>query len=906
MDQILDRARQHFVQRLDTPRKRTFFLALWTLSVIICLVALNIQGAPLQTPPSPMGIVSFQLAASLDNALNIRTTWAQSGVEQRAFSNILLDFLFICWYVPWLVWICWWAKRPSVPERPEDEFVQRTGKLFAQLMILAGVLNAVGDICQLVMLKSAVIPLLCTWISLAANFLKFLLLGLGLLYFCTCWEWLIELRRRALPWLPTILAIVCPIALVFVLYTNRIGQLSDITSPATAHEDGGNFGYLLWGADWLVVFICFVLSARNVWKLNQNVGQEEPPPAPAGKFHRAVHAVASKMTSDQCKASYLDLIVRNWAIVTICPVVFSVLFYLTGGVAHGDVHAPALACTLSLLTLLGASLAVWILGYYLKLGLLLPFLAWTPAAVLVLGLFSAWLPDAGKQIWNGPRSLPAEKRNQRVQTLRFWDRKDMKADNAPLVILCVSGGGSRAALFTAGILNRMWWQEASAASQSNPAAGSTPPPTERYPGRALLLAARAISSVSGGSLASAYFVQRLSRLTTGTQDRTPALNSVFEPPIPNSFFDQNQIPAQDQLLAQFEQNAYIHDMGQDFLGATITGFFLPLIGRGPGLQAFWDARFGWNERPLENFAPAEIEGQLPSLVINSTLTETGSRLAITNLSLDNFYSRNYHAAISWYKFGLEGSFEDLRPDVTNRYDPLPGRMDTLNEMDPTWAIPLSLAVRASANVPYAFPAIQFIQRNPDGSVYTYKDAQGRDTGGDAIHELYDGGVLDNTGLDSAMALLRQLAARNKLAKRKVLIFLIDSGLVPLDPNLQSFSGLLPNLSQAQNALTRSDMDMEPLVEALYVKELAALCGETQSLYRVTFPDGRKHKTFAVGFEGKHCAIFMARPGETSKQIVMTSWHLPVQQRAELYSLICEPQQGKAILEAANWLKEKSQ
>ena len=629
-----------------------------------------------------------------------------------------------------------------------------------------------------------------------------------------------------------------------------------------------------------------------------------------------------------------------------------------------------------------------------------------PLVYLVLLLFSpyAWT-ERGKEVlnddktlWPSPDRLPDAK-----PTLDFLEhppaaRKSLSEDgisaglpqrkathSGPVVIFCLAGGGSRAALYAAGLLNRMWWQtapldedwqeildllpEADRARLDPLDANAAAPSQPLYPGRLLLQYADVISSVSGGSLASAYFIESLHRDIQTSQSETadaaaaryaalerffapdhltsetarPPLRWYNEPVAPQSlrpFFADptlaycpDCIEKNERLQKLFEANPFINAMQQDHLAAVMSGLFrFREVGRGPGIERYWQQMYRWLRSSdsdtkeknkavrVSDFFAQERSGHLPVMILNATLTRTGTRLAITNLDAAEFQET--------YKFGPivdgrdlgEGDIfstqalrDSLRPEnlfapprsqtlsdaAQRRFDPLPAQINTLNELDARWDIPLATAVHASANFPFGFPLMRFVRRTSDPHITHPKTAEIKFQGGRDLLEVADGGLIDNTGLDSALALIR--ANRDYLKTRGVLIFQIDSGELPRNPGKTAFD-MLHHVTEARNAMWRVNINLQTGLQSEYLEELQKLGGGPITPIMGNTPGTQQ---YVLGFENETFAFYKVRLGETASQHVMTSWHLDAPQRALLYDEICAPQQGEAILRAAHWLARRT-
>ena len=101
---------------------------------------------------------------------------------------------------------------------------------------------------------------------------------------------------------------------------------------------------------------------------------------------------------------------------------------------------------------------------------------------------------------------------------------------------------------------------------------------------------------------------------------------------------------------------------------------------------------------------------------------------------------------------------------------------------------------------------------------------------------------------------------------------------------------------------RVNINLQSGLQSEYLEELQKLGGGAITPMMGNTEDT---KQYVLGFENDTFAFYKVRLGETASQHVMTSWHLDAPQRALLYDEICAPQQGEAILRAAQWLARRS-
>ena len=141
------------------------------------MAALNWVGALLLTPPAPYGIVSFELAGSVEKTQAIIASWGLDAQLHAAFS-LGLDYTFMLAYALTLSLACVWA----------GEVLARSAWPLAGLALplawgqwLAAVLDAVEN---LALWRSLSGPVQAPWPQIAywCAGLKFMLILFGMIY----------------------------------------------------------------------------------------------------------------------------------------------------------------------------------------------------------------------------------------------------------------------------------------------------------------------------------------------------------------------------------------------------------------------------------------------------------------------------------------------------------------------------------------------------------------------------------------------------------------------------------------------------------------------------------------------------------------------------------------------------
>ena len=334
--------------------------------------------------------------------------------------------------------------------------------------------------------------------------------------------------------------------------------------------------------------------------------------------------------------------------------------------------------------------------------------------------------------------------------LNDWT-KDLPPDQ-PLVFLAASGGGSRAAMFAALAIQKIedWFK--------------TKQPRNRI---------GLVSSVSGGSMATARHFRRR------PQDATANV---------------------------------VDDMAIDFMAPLFRGMFVPLHNRGEHLSEFWNHLFGWDQ--IRSVAVADLASvssvasvePITPVLINAADIHSGRRMIVgfpevppnwlpwrtdgePTIDATNGHSRLYRPySISSLKAARSsGRFHRSRPEAP---------------VAAAFAPSLTRAVRMSSSFPFGFsPTQAIIQASPAKSADPETIA------------FLDGGVVDNTGLDSIAALVAGLVrqardSRNvdairclgRLRLRGILLIEIDAG---RRPGATALEGLFSRVRQPIGALSRA-------------------------------------------------------------------------------------------------------
>ena len=181
----------HPYQRIPPKHRSAVFLSFLALTLVLMFVLLRID-APLQTDAAPMGIVSYELAGSVDGAQRILDSWDPTARLYAAFS-LGLDYLYMPAYAIAIGLACAWAA---------ELWSKRLGWLavvgvgLAWGLMVAALCDAVENVALVTMLLSGVRE---PWpaVAFGCAALKFALIGGGLVYALIGGAAWLRSRRRA-------------------------------------------------------------------------------------------------------------------------------------------------------------------------------------------------------------------------------------------------------------------------------------------------------------------------------------------------------------------------------------------------------------------------------------------------------------------------------------------------------------------------------------------------------------------------------------------------------------------------------------------------------------------------------------------------------------------------------------
>lgn len=413
----------------------------------------------------------------------------------------------------------------------------------------------------------------------------------------------------------------------------------------------------------------------------------------------------------------------------------------------------------------------------------------------------------------------------------------------PVVVIAASGGGSRAALFTSLVIQHL----VSSPMNWNPT-GAGPSSVSSWSDHILL-----VSSVSGGSLASGRFLshpdvaaERQDDLiyTSSEELCSRALRKVNKwiDDAKKSQTDNDAVARElDRLLSvrrdleavatdresasgttsesaasEAIASRFADEMSMDFMAPILRGALIPNCTRGDCLYFFWEHQFEWKKSTQSRFQPiassetatvssSNSNRTNPLVMFNTTDTETGRRVVIGFPKLPpGFLSSSPTFPEEVLKAG----------SIQNRAQEFgPLSLEDFVEQSPD--LSLTRAVRLSSNFPWGFGVEEFSESSVPRIVVSKTAPSVRGAAGRRTLRLLDGGVVDNTGIDSLAALFDSLLLQSmhnpfgreagiiqSLRERGIVFLEIDSGAKPsgAQSDGSAFEHLLLPLTALNNSL----------------------------------------------------------------------------------------------------------
>jgi len=245
----------------------------------------------------------------------------------------------------------------------------------------------------------------------------------------------------------------------------------------------------------------------------------------------------------------------------------------------------------------------------------------------------------------------------------------------------------------------------------------------------------------------------------------------------------------------------------------LRGLLTPFASRGQGLYYFWEQQFGWQGKRLSDSMPPNLMARRPLALFNAADVDSGRRIVLGYPPVPEWLLPD---EIAQSEAGQELNIKTRE----NEYAPLAA---TASHSSRLAEATLTRAVRLSASFPFGFRVAEFERDIPYQRNESSEELKG------PLHIL-DGGVIDNTGIDSLHAVFAALNRRarhnplgeaaailQEIRRRGVVFVEIDSGAKPSQSNSQysPFSWFSRPLSALNNAVyTNSIRSSDSLIRTL--------------------------------------------------------------------------------------------
>ncbi len=287
-------------------------------------------------------------------------------------------------------------------------------------------------------------------------------------------------------------------------------------------------------------------------------------------------------------------------------------------------------------------------------------------------------------------------------------------DGDYIFALAVSGGGSRAAVFSAAVMKELYKQ------------------IKLPDGRSIIDEIDYISSVSGGSLSMAYYCMNKPNVDSSHTD------------LYDQFFDTYKADMRRNIEGDLIKNLF--QFYKFFLTSEETGLLLK--------QAFDKLYF--QNRKFDELGKRQKNGWCPTLIMNGTVMDTAARFLFTTLTRNNFDTTPKEVAEKLSRTGFGKSDFHFGGDLLGiTFCDDIGL--SIGDME------VSRGVAASASVPLLLGPI--VLKNQKQS--TPED--------DSFIHVSDGGINDNQGITTVMQLITDRLVDTPEGKyRGGLVIIIDS------------------------------------------------------------------------------------------------------------------------------------
>ena len=145
------------------------------VGTLLLFLLLRFQGNNLVTPYSPKGIVSLELAGNEPATTTIISGWQNDGRGHSLRNNLLIDFLFIPFYVMLFYTLC-----GSISVRL-DSIAAKLGVLLAFFILIGGAFDVLENLLMM-LAYLGIYNTLTVKATYSFAILKFILISLSIIY----------------------------------------------------------------------------------------------------------------------------------------------------------------------------------------------------------------------------------------------------------------------------------------------------------------------------------------------------------------------------------------------------------------------------------------------------------------------------------------------------------------------------------------------------------------------------------------------------------------------------------------------------------------------------------------------------------------------------------------------------
>jgi len=419
-----------------------------------------------------------------------------------------------------------------------------------------------------------------------------------------------------------------------------------------------------------------------------------------------------------------------------------------------------------------------------------------------------------------------------------------------LVVVCASGGGIQATGWTVKVLTGL----------------------QELLGPSFTLATGLISSVSGGSVGTMYYLDQFEE--NKEEHKKDSAESWYFPK-KEYFEDIFQRATLDSLGAVGWGLAY-PDLFR-FLGLPLFNLIFPKINRGWAMESYWKQQLNKQDTFLSTWQEQIMEGNLPIPVFNATTVEDGYRLLISPMNFIGKDKKNYEKQVE-----QNSKQQDEQELIKYARD--------FNIVYKDFDLHIATAARLSATFPYVSPTCCAYIDNKCISNCSNQDIKKLQT-----YHIADGGYFDNSGVLTAVEWLDQLLEEDKEEVKRVLIIVInpfpvpvpDSGSKPSqgDNKIPLKSVLSNSFSGIMNAAISPIMTLfkvrNSTLNARNYKELDLLKDAYEYKNKKDKKDKGRIKILRINYSQKIDKNFKADKNFKIDENTPLSWKLTKQQKESL-------------------------